>query len=88
VRAQTPPDQQLAPVTVTAPVPGPPVAPVSPQTIESTDQLDASVRYQMAKAVSAELGVDNLTDAKYFLFHPFPAAPSSPASKSSCRSPS
>ncbi len=34
--------------------------------------LDARVRYQMAKAVSAELGVDNLTGAKYFLFHPFP----------------
>jgi iron complex outermembrane receptor protein len=34
--------------------------------------LDAHVRYQMGKAVSAEFGVDNLTDSKYFLFHPFP----------------
>ena len=44
--AQTPPDQQMPPVTVTAPAPGPQVPPVSPQidryappqTIESTDQ--------------------------------------------------
>jgi iron complex outermembrane receptor protein len=34
--------------------------------------LDAHVRYQVANAVSAELGVDNLTDTRYFLFHPFP----------------
>ncbi|HZY55395.1 MAG TPA: TonB-dependent receptor, partial [Reyranella sp.] len=46
VHAQTPGDQQLPPVTVTAPAPGPQVSPVSPQidryappqTIESTDQ--------------------------------------------------
>ncbi|MGE5148865.1 MAG: TonB-dependent receptor plug domain-containing protein, partial [Rhodospirillaceae bacterium] len=46
VRAQTPTDQRLPPVTVTAPAPGPQVAPVSPQidryappqTIESIDQ--------------------------------------------------
>src|SRR5947209_2696229 len=45
-QAQTPPDQQMPPVTVTAPAPGPQTAPVSPQidrysppqTIESTDQ--------------------------------------------------
>jgi len=44
--AQTPPDQQMPPVTVTAPAPGPQVAPVSPQidryappqTIESIDR--------------------------------------------------
>ena len=34
--------------------------------------LDAHVRYQVGKAVSAEFGVDNLADSKYFLFHPFP----------------
>ena len=34
--------------------------------------LDAHVRYEMAKSVAAEFGVDNLTDSKYFLFHPFP----------------
>lgn len=34
--------------------------------------LDAHVRYQLAKSVSADIGVDNLTDSKYFLFHPFP----------------
>jgi len=34
--------------------------------------LDAHVRCQVGKAVSAEFGVDNLTDSKYFLFHPFP----------------
>jgi len=34
--------------------------------------LDAHVRYEMGKSVAAELGVDNLNDAKYFLFHPFP----------------
>ena len=33
---------------------------------------DLHVRYQFAKSASAEVGVDNLTDAKYFLFHPFP----------------
>jgi iron complex outermembrane receptor protein len=26
----------------------------------------------LGAAVAAELGVDNLTDSKYFLFHPFP----------------
>jgi iron complex outermembrane receptor protein len=34
--------------------------------------LDAHVRYEMNKSFAAELGVDNLTDSKYFLFHPFP----------------
>ncbi|HSI00684.1 MAG TPA: TonB-dependent receptor, partial [Reyranella sp.] len=34
--------------------------------------LDAHVRYQIGKSVAAEIGVDNLTDSKYFLFHPFP----------------
>jgi iron complex outermembrane receptor protein len=34
--------------------------------------MDAPIRYQVAKSVSADIGVDNLTDYKYFLFHPFP----------------
>jgi len=34
--------------------------------------LDAHVRYQLDKSVAADIGVDNLTDSKYFLFHPFP----------------
>jgi iron complex outermembrane receptor protein len=34
--------------------------------------MDAHIRYQVAKSVSADIGVDNLTDYKYFLFHPFP----------------
>lgn len=33
---------------------------------------DARVRYQVAKQWSAALGVDNLNNRKYFLFHPFP----------------
>lgn len=34
--------------------------------------LDAHIRYQIGDSLSADIGVDNLTDAKYFLFHPFP----------------
>ena len=34
--------------------------------------MDVKLRYQIVDAVSFEAGVDNLTDAKYFLFHPFP----------------
>jgi iron complex outermembrane receptor protein len=34
--------------------------------------LDVHARYQFMKALSAEIGVDNLTDFKYFEFHPFP----------------
>lgn len=33
---------------------------------------DTRVRYQMAKQWSASLGVDNLNNRKYFLYHPFP----------------
>jgi iron complex outermembrane receptor protein len=33
---------------------------------------DARVRYQFDKQWSAALGVDNLNNRKYFLFHPFP----------------
>jgi iron complex outermembrane recepter protein len=34
--------------------------------------LDLKARYRFMKAVSAEVGVDNLTDFQYFEFHPFP----------------
>ncbi|HEX4179214.1 MAG TPA: TonB-dependent receptor [Caulobacteraceae bacterium] len=34
--------------------------------------LDAHARYQIDRRWAAELGVDNLTDRAYFLFHPFP----------------
>jgi len=30
------------------------------------------VRYQIRKDWSAALGIDNLNNEKYFLFHPFP----------------
>jgi len=34
--------------------------------------VDLHARYRFMNAVSAEVGVDNLTDFKYFEFHPFP----------------
>lgn len=34
--------------------------------------LDARVLYKMAKQWSAAVGVDNLTDEKYYAFHPYP----------------
>ncbi len=34
--------------------------------------VDLHARYQFMNALSAEVGVDNLTDFKYFEFHPFP----------------
>lgn len=34
--------------------------------------LDVHARYQFMNALSAEVGVDNLTDFQYFEFHPFP----------------
>jgi len=34
--------------------------------------MDARVRYQFHKQWSAALGVENLNNRKYFLFHPFP----------------
>ncbi|HEV8519746.1 MAG TPA: TonB-dependent receptor [Burkholderiales bacterium] len=34
--------------------------------------VDARLRYQFDKQWSAALGVDNLNNRKYFLFHPFP----------------
>ena len=34
--------------------------------------MDARVNYRVDRHWSASLGVDNLLDRKYFLFHPFP----------------
>jgi iron complex outermembrane receptor protein len=34
--------------------------------------FDAHVRYQLTDNVSADIGIDNITNDKYFLFHPFP----------------
>jgi iron complex outermembrane receptor protein len=34
--------------------------------------VDVHARYQFNKAISADLGVDNLNNDSYFLFHPFP----------------
>jgi iron complex outermembrane receptor protein len=34
--------------------------------------VDARVRYQLDKRWSAAVGIDNLNNRKYFLFHPFP----------------
>ena len=34
--------------------------------------VDVHARYRFMDAVAAEVGVDNLTDFKYFEFHPFP----------------
>jgi iron complex outermembrane receptor protein len=34
--------------------------------------FDAKARYRFMDAVSAEFGVDNITNFQYFLFHPFP----------------
>ncbi len=42
------------------------------QGFESFFVADARVRYQVAKQWSAAVGVDNLNNRKYFLFHPFP----------------
>jgi iron complex outermembrane receptor protein len=33
---------------------------------------DVHVQYKLTRQVTADLGVDNLNDRKYFLFHPFP----------------
>ena len=34
--------------------------------------VDAHVRYQLTDNVSADVGIDNIFNDKYFLFHPFP----------------
>jgi iron complex outermembrane receptor protein len=48
---------------------------INPNTYQGFDHyfvVDARVRYQFHKLWSASLGVDNLNNQKYFLFHPFP----------------
>ncbi len=34
--------------------------------------MDARFRYQISQHIAAEIGVNNLNDRSYFLFHPFP----------------
>jgi iron complex outermembrane recepter protein len=34
--------------------------------------FDAHVNYQINEQLSASLGIDNLNNEKYFLYHPFP----------------
>ena len=48
---------------------------INPNTYQGFDHyfvMDARVRYQFHKQWSAALGIDNLNNHKYFLFHPFP----------------
>lgn len=40
--------------------------------ISSYTVWDAKIKYQIAKHVDASLGVDNLTDKKYYVSHPYP----------------
>jgi len=42
------------------------------QGFDSYFVLDARVNYQITERWSAALGIDNLNNRKYFLFHPFP----------------
>lgn len=42
------------------------------QGFESFFVIDARLRYQLNKSWSAAVGVDNLNNRDYFLFHPFP----------------
>jgi iron complex outermembrane receptor protein len=34
--------------------------------------VDVHVRYELTRHLAAGVGVDNLNDDRYFLFHPFP----------------
>ena len=34
--------------------------------------VDIHARYQITEALSADIGIDNVNDHKYFEFHPFP----------------
>ena len=48
---------------------------INPNTYQGFAQyfvMDTRVRYQFSKQWSAALGVENLNNRKYFLFHPFP----------------
>ncbi len=48
------------------------INPATYQGFESFFVMDARVHYQLDKHWSGALGVDNLNNHKYFLFHPFP----------------
>jgi iron complex outermembrane receptor protein len=48
------------------------INPATYQGFESFFVLDARVRYRLNRQWSAALGVDNISNRKYFLFHPFP----------------
>jgi iron complex outermembrane receptor protein len=48
------------------------VNPATYQGFESYFVADARVHYQMDRHWSAALGVDNINNRSYFLFHPFP----------------
>ncbi|WP_020201786.1 TonB-dependent receptor [Cupriavidus sp. WS] len=48
------------------------VNPATYQGFQSFFVMDARVRYEFDKHWSTALGVDNLNNRKYFLFHPFP----------------
>jgi iron complex outermembrane receptor protein len=48
---------------------------INPNTYQGFDRyvvVDARVRYQWHKQWSAALGLENLNNQKYYLFHPFP----------------
>ena len=40
--------------------------------VSSYTVWDAKVKYQVAKYVDASFGIDNLTNKKYYVFHPYP----------------
>jgi iron complex outermembrane receptor protein len=40
--------------------------------VSSYTVLDAKVKYHLAKNIDASLGIDNLTDKKYYVSHPYP----------------
>jgi iron complex outermembrane receptor protein len=42
------------------------------QGFDSFRVVDARLNYQLDKHWSAAIGVDNLNNRRYFLFHPFP----------------
>jgi iron complex outermembrane receptor protein len=42
------------------------------QGFESFFVMDTRLNYQFDKKTRASIGIDNLTNRKYFLFHPFP----------------
>ena len=48
---------------------------INPNTYQGFDKffvVDARFNYQFDKKTRASLGIDNLNNRKYFLFHPFP----------------